>query len=522
MLKVLLVDDEPFILEGLSVIIDWKKEGFEIAGKAANAFEALEILKTENIDLVISDIKMPGMSGLELAQKVYGEKLSQAYFVILSGYNDFQNVRTALQNQCLDYMVKPVSEDDLRKVLSRVRQFHAASDKKRRDDFMVEREAFAKNMLRICRGRFRADDVDYVSRYLGDGKGFRYISVVLDEQDKDLRNQGGYKKRLLQKELYERCLTLFPGKEYLCILDPMLREQNYDVGIIYSEDMAKEQSRLSEQEYLEELRDRIKSSVDFSVVVIVGSRVERIEDIAESCREILLAYASRYFEMCADSEDSRKEALNKQMLDSLLSAVKTNDKEGIVSGSKAFWEATAFGRSDERMLRLGISYLMFGLLHMEEEPNEDISYNSMFWHTAEKELSHIDPESSEENLTRILLEYSDNLAKQRVNQSGGFLGQIVQDMAENYKENLSLKDYGKKYYVNSAYLGQSFKNKYGESFKDYLNRIRIDAAAEMLLFTDKKVYEIATEVGYKDLDYFINKFIAFKGCTPTKFRKRIK
>ena len=95
-------------------------------------------------------------------------------------------------------------------------------------------------------------------------------------------------------------------------------------------------------------------------------------------------------------------------------------------------------------------------------------------------------------------------------------------MKENYKENLTLKDLGKKYYVNAAYLGQSFRKQYGESFKDYLNRIRIEAAVELLMYSDKKIYEIAEEVGYKDLDYFINKFIALKGCTPAKFRKQIK
>lgn len=85
-----------------------------------------------------------------------------------------------------------------------------------------------------------------------------------------------------------------------------------------------------------------------------------------------------------------------------------------------------------------------------------------------------------------------------------------------------MKDLGKKYFINSAYLGQTFKKQYGESFKDHLNRIRIEAAERLLLYSDKKIYEIAEEVGYKDMDYFINKFIALKGCTPAKFRRQVK
>lgn len=84
MLKVLLVDDEPFILQGIKVIIDWEKEGFEIAATAENGLEALEYLKKEKVDLIIADIRMPGMTGLELLEQIRREEISDAYFVILS------------------------------------------------------------------------------------------------------------------------------------------------------------------------------------------------------------------------------------------------------------------------------------------------------------------------------------------------------------------------------------------------------------------------------------------------------
>ena len=94
------------------------------------------------------------------------------------------------------------------------------------------------------------------------------------------------------------------------------------------------------------------------------------------------------------------------------------------------------------------------------------------------------------------------------------------EIKEHYMENMTLKELSKKYYVNSAYLGQLFRKQYGQSFKDYLNNYRIEQAAALLLRTDKKIYEIAEEVGYHDLDYFINRFISVKGCTPAKFRKQ--
>ena len=85
-MKVLIADDEPFILQGLSVLIDWEAEGCEIVRKATSGMEALDYLRQNSVDLVISDIKMPEMSGLELLEKIRTEKISDAYFIFLSGY----------------------------------------------------------------------------------------------------------------------------------------------------------------------------------------------------------------------------------------------------------------------------------------------------------------------------------------------------------------------------------------------------------------------------------------------------
>lgn len=95
MMKVMLVDDEPFILQGLSVIIDWEKEGCEIVKKASDGQEALHYLRENEVDLIITDIRMPKINGIELLETVRNEKLSEAYIIILSGYNDFKYAQVA-------------------------------------------------------------------------------------------------------------------------------------------------------------------------------------------------------------------------------------------------------------------------------------------------------------------------------------------------------------------------------------------------------------------------------------------
>ena len=112
MLKVMLVDDEPYILQGLQVLIDWESGGFEIARLCSNGKEALKYLKENDVDLVISDIRMPEMSGLELLETVKKEKISDAEFVLLTGYDDFASTQKAIRNGCLDYILKPVEEEE--------------------------------------------------------------------------------------------------------------------------------------------------------------------------------------------------------------------------------------------------------------------------------------------------------------------------------------------------------------------------------------------------------------------------
>ena len=102
LLKVLLVDDEPFILQGLKILIDWEQEGFEVVKTAADGAEALEYLRGQQVDLIIADIKMPVVTGLDLLEKIRLEKISDAHFVILSGYADFEYARRAIRYDCTD------------------------------------------------------------------------------------------------------------------------------------------------------------------------------------------------------------------------------------------------------------------------------------------------------------------------------------------------------------------------------------------------------------------------------------
>ena len=122
-------------------------------------------------------------------------------------------------------------------------------------------------------------------------------------------------------------------------------------------------------------------------------------------------------------------------------------------------------------------------------------------------------------MTKFATEFAVYLSELRKNISRGILADVEADIKKNYADNISLKDLGDRYHINSSYLGQVFKKNYGMSFKNYLTNYRIKEASRQIINTDKKINRIAEDVGYKDSDYFIRKFIEIMGCTPSKYRK---
>lgn len=120
MLKALIVDDEPWVLEGLRTMVDWEKSGFELCGEALNGPEALRLIELHQPDLVLTDINIPVFNGLELITRLNQSMDRPPRFVILSGYDDFQYARTALRQQVEQYLLKPVDEDELEDLLSRL------------------------------------------------------------------------------------------------------------------------------------------------------------------------------------------------------------------------------------------------------------------------------------------------------------------------------------------------------------------------------------------------------------------
>lgn len=380
MLKVFFVDDEPFITQGLSMIIDWAQYGYEISGTASNGKEAIEMIKENVPDLIIADIRMPQMTGFEMVEQLKSENVNIGNVVMLSGYSDFEYARRAIQDGCFDYLLKPIDKTELISVLERIQEESEADTSRNR----------------------------------------------------------------------------------------------------------------------ESKPDRIAPLVKFFQSFNVQDNMAEVEQI--------------------DVEVS-SDISSKEVIDELIYAVRTNRREDIES--KAREVSYRLRNHDNSSVRMEINYILFEMLHLAYSVDASSDKEEVLQFISDSVLDSSFSADAENGLAKIMLDFAEYLVELRGGQNGGVLGEIEADIKANYAQNLTLKGLGNKYFINPAYLGQIFKKKYNESFKDYLNRVRIENAESLLINTDKKVYEVAEMVGYKDLDYFIDKFIALKGCTPARFRKNI-
>ncbi len=203
----------------------------------------------------------------------------------------------------------------------------------------------------------------------------------------------------------------------------------------------------------------------------------------------------------------------------LANAVEENDHERIEKYVAAFYEMIKKEKISGESIDFNIAYLLFQLIHIASEQDDELNQEEIMRFIGESSFEEGKIHENSEYLLRFCLEYAEYISQLRGRAAQGVLRDVEKEIRSHYAENISLREMSQKFFINSAYLGQIFKKKYGQSFKDYLTDVRIKEAAKMLATTDKKIILISEEVGYKDSDYFVQKFIERMGCTPSKYRR---
>ena len=529
LLRVLLVDDEPFIRKGLAALIDWEAEGFCIADEASNGKSAIQLLEQKEYDLIISDIKMPEMDGIELITYVREHNISSARFMFLSGYYDFQYAKTAIKYNCCDYILKPIQKDELLFTLRKINenyQREIGSEKKKRE---YEKAYMESHLMALIWGKYDDDNIRYIEERLRFSEEIAYIHCEISLNDEKFSTTSEDNKIGHQRKLYNYASLLLKNYSDHIVFDTLKHTQCYGIGIIFCTSMAEERG-LSSEDWLKWFTSELTARVGYEIVTTMGSTVKDIKQIVNSYREAIMIRSFRFYNKQdskllwsgrreSESKCTKIDDLKKQ-IDDLIHAIEINDRIKIKVYTRDLYKCMMDKNTDPEEVGKDIQYMLYRLLGLAYNQDTEINQEEIMQYIRETIFNSKTKYENEQKLEQFTVEYSDYLAQLRQNTAKGTINLIEADIEENYSDNISLKSFGEKYFINSAYLGQLFKKQFGCSFKDYLNNVRVRKAAEMILNTDKKIYEIAGDVGYKNMEYFINKFEEVYGVTPTRFRKR--
>jgi two-component system response regulator YesN len=527
LLKILLVDDEPLIRRGLAALIDWEAEGYCIAGEASNGKNAIQMLLDYEYDVIICDIKMPEMDGIEFINYIKQNSLSKASFIFLSGFYDFQYAKTAIKCNCCDYILKPIEKEELLNVIRKIANeyYTELGNLKVRTD--CEKAYLDRNLMPILWGKFDCINIKNVQEKLSISNEISYIHLEISLKDERFAALSEEKKREEQRKLYQYASFLLKKHSDHIIFDAVKFSECYNIGIIYCNYMGEEKNA-NKEEWISWLSTELKDRMKYRVEAFWGGNVNRLDAISDSYRD---ATMSRFFYFNKKNESKlislkennplkgKPECYLKKEIDHLIHAIEICDHMKILEYVNLIYGNIMDRHTDMEVVGLNLQYLIYQILGLAYEQEAHINQDEIIQCIWDAISINDKEQGSKVKLIKFSEEFADYLKQLRQNTAKGVFSQIENYIEENYAQDISLKSIGERFYINSAYLGQLFKKQYGCAFKDYLNNLRVRKAADLMLRTDKKVYEIAEEVGYKNLEYFISKFEGIYGATPKRFRK---
>jgi len=528
MLKVLIVDDEPFVRQYLLAVIDWEKYGFYICGEAENGAEALEMIRLYSPNLVITDVRMPQIDGLEMIRIAVKEMQTSAKFIILSGYDDFTYAKTAMKYNVMDYILKPIEENELLELLERFRQEIYGELAKDGEFYRSARAVANETVMKLVEGEINENVLDFARQWLSltDDNNIYYVLVEIDNYD-EWTGRLSDEERLRSSQLIEEIIFNAIGRENALNI---YREFVYRYGMIAGKNIL---SRYDGK--IKVLADRLYKGFTgnggMKVTVCVGAIVNDIAEIKKSFRTCHEVHRNSYFykQQCSIFHyDDQKDMTFSHDIGNIecFHVLQEDIENGRQDAIKQHVE-NLFQEIQEKLIAPNLvkAYIIkfefdvfascMDITRLQRDANE-LSEKISFPDINETRIQVI-----KKSLLEFCIECADYLKHLKENNSNGVLCDIESYIQKNYKSNISLKSLAEAFYINPVYLGQLFKKKFGMYFNDYLHKLRIEEAMRLLKMTELKIYEIAYMVGYTDNTYFGSKFEKISGMSPSQYRKSV-
>lgn len=520
--KIIFVEDEIVTREGIRDNVDWPGHGFEFSGEAPDGEIALQLLLATKPDLLITDIKMPFMDGLQLC-KVVRERMPELEIVILSGHDEFEYAQEAIKIGVNEYLLKPVTVQDIHQVLDKIVQ---KLEQKR-----VEREKFNKLQAQIEENQAHLRERFLLKLIIG--------AVPSPEAIENCQSLGldliakYYLVIILKTELNDRSEQfIFEEYQHVQRIIAGLVEKNPDVFLIKKdwEEVVilmkgnNSDYLMEERDFLIELFKREIKKTRYHLIIGTGNPKKRIAHIYQSFIEALVEIHDAAPESRSEENitDYKAELLkvDKDAVDNYL-------RYGIKEEFNAFFEYFTRPLNANALKSYLIkNYLTVDVVIATVKFVNDLGGNVddavAEFNSVESILANMRTiQQFKEQVRKILLsaiEFRDSLTKNQykdvIQRAKNFIDQHYMDA------NLSLNEVAIQVNLSPSHFSAIFSQETGQTFKEYLTEIRIKKAKEFLRMTPLRSIEISYRVGYNDPHYFSYVFRKNTGLSPSEFRSQ--
>jgi two-component system response regulator YesN len=508
MRKIFLVDDEIAIREGISKSINWNQEGYIYCGDASDGEVALPLIEKHQPDIVITDIKMPFMDGLELS-RILRENMPSIKIIILSGHDEFEYAREAMRIQVTEYCLKPVSSKDLIGILANVSSEIETEElnNKRLHDLehqasVNEAESRDKFLYQLCEGAFSSTEA--------------------------IKKASAYNINLISSYYYTMIIEWTTDSTCIDWIEteyPSLRfSRKLKESIFIMTGESKQQLGKESEIIRKRLLEHDARHPDNQVIFGIGRVESRIQGITLSFSEadeeknyssIIQKYRSKKTERDFESHKELHHFRRRDLINFLKSGSPANITSFALSYSSYLKKETISPFSFYYFLMDFTITIIHYLKELEMDTTEVIS-----------EINEIEMQASWIRYYDEVVVYMEKmlqLVTSTRNDSSNQYSSSVQLAAtfiqDHYDDpQITLQSVANTVNVSASYLSHLFSQETGKTLIEYLTHTRIEKAKELLVTTNSKTYEIAELVGYSDSHYFCRTFKKMTGLTTKQFK----
>lgn len=519
--KVILIDDEPIITEGLQILIEWEDYNCEIIATACDGEEGLSLITSLKPDIVICDIRMPNCSGIEMITRSLA--LCPCRFIVLSGHSDFSYAKQCMSLGVTEYLLKPVVEQELIQALTKVQQLIQKDQET--ENVLTQLEDASQQLSALA-----LDDIlrDIMNSYFDTNNDFMNALMNYDISfpSDHIYTAAAISFASSQKQTHIRQLL----SEKLCgISDHFLlyyQGNNTYMGVF---SLPAKSAGQNFHESVCTLHQSLVRELSEEINIGIGKAYTEMYHLPFSCKQAVFALSYKMIRGTNSVNPFENTLENAHFIlsipDELFNAYRISllqSKFASISGAihKIFTYMTDI--SAMSLLGIQINSLNLVMTCIQHLTDNETAFPSVSFENMDclSQISSIQSAKEMEKYVENLVYNLINICREtQISKPGELVSQVENYINSHYLEDLSLMIIAQMFYVSPIYLSQIFKKQTGTLFIDYVTQVKINAAKNLLMTTDLKVYEIAERLHYKDHKYFSKLFEKKTGKKPSEFRK---